>query len=467
MPYGAPSARSAIKVMFNSSVGIESQGMKAPVIKTATGVMLAVVILLVGCRNDSNQPSPTDSKAPDRSSTSQSDTVLKTVIQPGPNAQTEAQEAFILAEPGDVIEFAEGKFEFDGSLSIDGVADLVVRGQGMEKTVLNFANFQAGKGGTGFEIKADNFTIEDLTIEDTPGDAVKLQDCNGITMRRIRTWWTKGPDTKNGAYGLYPVLSENVLIEECVAEGASDAGIYVGQSKQVVVRNCVAEKNVAGIEIENCVGADVYENETRNNTGGILVFSLPGLTIKNGSRCRVFDNRIQENNHPNFAETGAMVATVPAGTGLMIMANDEVEVFENQFSNNQTANCLIVSFMIAQRKFDDDQYDPYSESIHVHDNSFTGGGQKPDGEHLRLFHQATGQAVPDIVYDGIVDSKKLVDGEIPTGLQLSIHDNGDANFVNLDLGSLLAGEQPEFKFDMEPYAAPLSKLDAISIPDDR
>jgi len=33
--------------------------------------------------------------------------------------------------------------------------------------------------------------------------------------------------------------------------------------------------NVAGIEIENCTDADVYENISTNNTGGVLVFDLP------------------------------------------------------------------------------------------------------------------------------------------------------------------------------------------------
>ena len=118
----------------------------------------------------------------------------------------------------------------------------------------------------------------------------------------------------------------------------------------------------AGIEIENCIGADVYDNISKNNTGGILVFSLPGLTIKNGADCRVFNNTITANNHENFAKEGAMVATVPSGTGLMIMANDRVEASGNTFDGNDGAGCLIVSFLTTQRQFDDAQYDPYPES---------------------------------------------------------------------------------------------------------
>ena len=43
--------------------------------------------------------------------------------------------------------------------------------------------------------------------------------------------------------------------------GASDAGIYVGQSSQVVVRTSRAERNVAGFELENTKGAELYDNE--------------------------------------------------------------------------------------------------------------------------------------------------------------------------------------------------------------
>lgn len=132
-----------------------------------------------------------------------------------------------------------------------------------------------------------------------------------LTIRRVRTWWSDGASEQNGAYGIYPVMCSDVLIEHCVAQFASDAGIYVGQTRRAVVRYNRAEQNVAGIEIENTVGADVYENEATNNTGGILVFSLPGLQLKNGSHTRVFKNRLHDNNHPNFAHQGTMVASVP------------------------------------------------------------------------------------------------------------------------------------------------------------
>ena len=165
-------------------------------------------------------------------------------------------------------------------------------------------------------------------------------------MRGLRTAWSGGPNPDNGAYGIYPVQTENTLIENSVAIGASDAGIYVGQSRNVVVRNNRAEFNVAGIEIENTVHADVHGNVAVNNTGGILVFNMPDLPQR-GHSTRIFDNRVVNNNTPNFGAPGSAVAGVPAGSGILVNANDLIEVFGNEVGDNQTANVLISSYFSA------------------------------------------------------------------------------------------------------------------------
>ena len=119
-------------------------------------------------------------------------------------------------------------------------------------------------------------------MQDSKGDAIKVQETDGIAFINVKAEWTGKPDEKNGAYGLYPVMCSNVLIDQCEAVGASDAGIYVGQSKDIIVKNSVAHHNVAGIEIENSLNADVFDNLAYENTGGLLVFDLPGLVQKKG-----------------------------------------------------------------------------------------------------------------------------------------------------------------------------------------
>jgi parallel beta-helix repeat protein len=418
-------------------------------------VALVAVSLLAGCA----KPAGSDAGSAN-----------VTKIDAGPEAHKQAQAALINAKPGDTIEFGAGKFAFTSTLSCD-VDDITIRGQGSDETVLSFEQQGQGTGGEGLLITSKKgFTIEDLAVEDAKGDAIKVNGCDGVTFRKVRVSWTGGPKESNGSYGLYPVLSQNVLIEDCTALDASDAGIYVGQSENIIVRRNRAEHNVAGIEIENSINADVYENVATNNTGGILVFSLPDLPKKIGHHCRVYNNQVFENNHPNFAPKGTAVAGVPAGTGVMIMANRHVEVFENTIENNQNVNLSIVSYLSTGKPFDQDPlYDPFCEAIYIHDNKFAGGGDQPNGRLGGLLKElAGGENLPDIVYDGVVNPEKAVDGKLPAELAIRIQNNGDADFMNFDLANLdienpAGSEKAKISRDLEPYDGILPKLSPVSI----
>ncbi|HWB64829.1 MAG TPA: parallel beta-helix domain-containing protein, partial [Chitinophagales bacterium] len=216
--------------------------------------------------------------------------------------EKQLQEKFIDAKDGDVIELPEGTFMLTRSLILDKAKNVTIRGKGKDKTILNFKNQK--DGAEGLRITADGAVMEDFAILDTKGDAIKVQDATNVTFRRVKTGWTTVHSTKNGSYGTYPVGCTNVLIEDCEVYGASDAGVYVGQSNNIIVRKNYVHDNVAGIEIENSHEADVYDNLSQSNTGGILVFSLPELPKKNGNKCRVFHNRIINNNTNNFAVKG-------------------------------------------------------------------------------------------------------------------------------------------------------------------
>jgi parallel beta-helix repeat protein len=343
----------------------------------------------------------------------------------------------IMAQPGDVITIPAGTHDITRGLSLN-VAGVTLRGAGMDKSILSFRN--QVQGAEGLLVSASDFTIEDLAIEDTRGDALKINEGSNIVIRRVRTEWTNGPDEENGAYGIYPVQTENVLLEESIAIGASDAGIYVGQSRNVVVRNNRAESNVAGIEIENTVGADVYGNTAINNTGGILVFNMPDLPMA-GHSTRIYRNTVAGNNTDNFGAEGTPVASVPAGSGIVINSNDRVEIFDNDIADNDTANVIISSYYSTgyQGKYDvADVYDPYPETIFIYGNRFSGGGGSPDGldlQALRLAMFGVGGSFPDILWDGYVNAEKLdAGGNLQPAYAICV-DNGDAEVLNADMGN--------------------------------
>ncbi|HUY32261.1 MAG TPA: SO2930 family diheme c-type cytochrome [Pirellulales bacterium] len=382
-------------------------------------------------------------------------------IEPGPTAQTRLQTALIEALPGDTIELAAGTFDFTATLSLD-VPNVTLRGQGRDDTVLNFAGLLPGTGGEGLSITSGGFTLEDLAVMDVPGDAVKVTGADGVTLRRVRVEWTGGAKPTNGSYGLYPVLCDNVLVEDCDVSGSSDAGIYVGQSRNIIVRRNRARQNVAGIEIENSVDADVHDNELTDNAAGILVFTLPDLVRKEGRDCRVFKNRVVANNHENFAPKGNIVAQVPAGTGIMVMAADRTEIFDNDLADNQTVNLVIVSYLATKLQFTDREFDPYPEAIFVYDNRFAGGGDKPAGELALLKVVLFRRTLPDIIYDWAQDPAKLVAGKLPDELQIRLENNGDADFARIDLASAIP-DPKKVSQDIKPFVGTLPPLPAVTL----
>jgi parallel beta-helix repeat protein len=344
-----------------------------------------------------------------------------------PDVEKQLQTLFIMAENNSVIELPEGNFKLDQSLWLDDKKNVIIRGKGMDKTILSFAGQISGAEG----IKVTNCSgirIEHLTVQDTKGDGIKTQEVDGISFVKVKAEWTKGADEKNGGYGLYPVQCKNVLIDSCVARGASDAGIYVGQSSHIIVRNSLAIENVAGIEIENSLHADVYHNEATNNTGGILVFDLPDLIQKKGGYVRVYGNNVHENNHMNFAPKGNIVGKVPLGTGVMIMATNHVEIFDNQIRNNKTVGTAVVSYYISENPIKDSVYYPYPNEVYIHDNVYERRHEKATGKgrmgKLYRFKLRFGKNVPHILYDGIVDKSKPG--------KLCIQNNKEETFANID-----------------------------------
>ncbi|MDX2001195.1 MAG: parallel beta-helix domain-containing protein [Chitinophagales bacterium] len=366
---------------------------------------------------------------------------------------------FIAVADGGIIEIPEGYYRFKGSLSLEGKKNITIRGKGKDKTVLSWKGQKDGS--EGFKItNGENILIENLTIQDTKGDGVKTQKIKGITFRNVKAEWTGEPNEKNGSYGFYPVDCDNVLVEGCESIGASDAGIYVGQSRNVVVRKCSVFHNVAGIEIENCRNAEVYDNLAEQNTGGILVFDMPGLT-QTGKEVRVFKNMVKKNNFKNFAPKGNIVGTVPPGTGIMVVATNYVEIFDNDIVGNKTLGACVASFLISGFEIKDTTFDPYPKSIYIHDNRFKRGFRLPtlQNDMGKLLALRFWFWPPDVIYDGMVDPKALdANGKVKEEYRICVRNNGDIKVANVDAKNDFKGVNTDPKqFDCSaPNVAPIA-----------
>jgi parallel beta-helix repeat protein len=392
-----------------------------------------------------------------------------TTISFGPGEESKIAEALLSLKDSTSILLTAGIYQFD-NLSIVQLKHILLKGEGHDKTILDFSG--QTQGGEGIRVTDVNgFTIEDMTIRDSKGDLIKVNKSRDVVFRNLHASW-KTADSTSGGYAIYPVLCKNVLIEKCYAEGSSDAGIYVGQSDSVIVRNCQAAKNVAGCEIENTTNAQVYDNEFYNNTAGFLMFDLPELSQK-GGHLKAFNNYIHDNNNRNFAKAGSFgtisgVGNASPGSGVIILAVSNVELYNNRIINNNSSAVAIASgFSVDEKAAEriNDHYFPISQNIKIYGNSIEMGKEfpKPAFEHhigkllVGIEQQLNAldplrknKRIPFIMYDGI-STNILNKGNGANPDSICIQQPGDNVFVNADFLNIGKPAQWKPNNNMAPF----------------
>lgn len=370
------------------------------------------------------------------------------LIKPGDSATADMVAAMVQAAPGDLIQFDCGFFDLTQSFQLVNTEDVRVKGCGKDLTVLSFRNANVAQGIVA--VNVHGVTIEDLTVVDSGGNGVEFRGVDHGTVRRVRAMWSSGggraspdpitaanyqennarrlnvpctdPPTRNpdspengvlgdttspdyamnpntGRYGIYPVLSRNILIEESEAVGASDAGIYVGQSNIAIIRNSRTLYNPFGFEIENVRSGEYEGNLAECNTGGFLVYDLDGLT-QYGDRTRMHHNVVRMNNAYNVAEHPGLVREVPPGTGFITLGYDRIDIFDNQFVDNNFVAVLHISYALfpPADQPGDKRMDGYSEGVHIFRNKFVNNGdQGPVPSTTDLQNQDILRAFPAVI----------------------------------------------------------------------
>ncbi len=372
-----------------------------------------------------------------------------TTLEFAPGDETKIIEAFLSMKDSSEIHLKSGLYKFD-NLSLAQLKHIQIRGDGPDKTILDFSS--QTQGGEGIRVTDTKFfTIRDMTIRDSKGDLLKISKSDQVAILNLHATW-KNADSTSGGYAIYPVMCHQVLIDSCYAEGSSDAGIYVGQTDSAVVRNCKAYRNVAGCEIENTSHARVYDNEFYGNTAGFLVFDLPGLS-KKGGFVKAFHNNIHDNNFKNFAKAGSFgtywgVGNAAPGSGVIVLSASNIEIYENQINNNNSSAITLASGLSVDDKALEkvnENYFPISSNISIHDNTLTMGNSFPEpayahhiGKLLVAIEQKLNtdtsrknKRIPLIMYDGI--STSLISHSTKVNPDsICIRQTGDNIFVNAD-----------------------------------
>ena len=379
-----------------------------------------------------------------------------TQLEFSPGQEDEIRLALINIKDSTDIYLREGTYRFEKLSIIGKLSNISLSGAGPDKTIIDFSGQKSG--GEGLRIdNIDGLSIKDIQLKESKGDLLKVKDCKNVDFVNVHTLWESEANSENGGYGIYPVLCENVLIDGCYAKGASDAGIYVGQTTKAIVRNCKAELNVAGIEIENTQQAEVYDNISTNNTGGLLVFDLPGLSQAGGD-VKVYNNKVFDNNYRNWAPTANSatgVGNVPPGTGIMILCTSDVEVYDNEVSNNNTMPVGILSFLTVDPEImnNDPTFDPIPKNIYIHDNDIIKESEFP--EHVKDHElsmvlvsldqglkESGAPGLPSILFDGI----SVEEGSNPNNICIK----DTEGFLNMDVANQFASPSYDVSsFDCE------------------
>lgn len=277
------------------------------------------------------------------------------------------QAAVNRAKPGDIIEVASGVYKESVVINNERIT---LRGRpGDTYPILDGEN----KRNDGVISSGSGFKIQNFRIQNYKGNGVMTQGANDVVIRDIEVRYT-------GIYGIYPTRGRNILVERTVTWGIADAGIYIGMCENVDVRFNEVFASVAGIEGENSTNVLIERNSVHDNSGGILVFNLPGLPVKHGENTIIRNNTIVANNLKNFGPEGSIVATVPPGSGIILLAADKVTIENNVISDNQSGGIIIADHeYIKDVAALDPQVEPNSDYNRILKNEFKNNGSRQKG----------------------------------------------------------------------------------------
>lgn len=331
------------------------------------------------------------------------------------------QAAVDRAQPGDTIEVAYGTYH--ERVVID-LSDITLRG------IPNAAGEYPILDGQGTLSEAviasgNNFTVSHLHVRDYTDNGILVEGVNNVHFHDLLA-------ERTGAYGIYPVQSTHVLVERIEVTGADDAGVYAGQCEDVVVRDSIAYGNVIGIELENTLGGEIYNNHTYGNTTGIFVVMLPQLTSKVSRDTLVYNNISEDNNLENFGRSGTTVSLLPPGVGILLLGTDHSEAYGNTVQGNKTTGISVFS-LTSTGQFDVNELDigPLPEGNWVHDNTYSNNGYDPD-----QFIKDLGIPAGDILWDGTGANNRFNE-TAATSFPPLLPGNGWPAFVRHAYGNIL------------------------------
>ena len=283
----------------------------------------------------------------------------------------------------------------------------------------------------------NNIVIEGFIITKYKGNGIMGQAGNNFEIRNNII-------VDTGVYGIFPQLGQNGIVELNVISGIEDAAIYIGMSDNIHVAYNEVFDSVAGIEIENSRHSIVEGNYVYNNTGGILAFITPGLPIKTTYDVLIRNNWISGNNTKNFGAPGSTVGGIPAGTGIMVMAADDVVIENNIITNHKTIGIMVLDHNTAAELTNvtvDPESDPNSDGLKVLDNLMYNNGYDTIDEIKAIMLTELKTGNPDIFMVGPSKDSCIINRH--RYVTFGMDDLAECSFTNTDtIGNYLLPPVP-------------------------
>jgi parallel beta-helix repeat protein len=229
--------------------------------------------------------------------------------------------------------------------------------------------------------------ISGITIRNFANNGLFTENVDGFAFVDVES-------VGNPNYGIFPTLSRNGIITHSKASGADDSGIWVETSENVRVTHNLVEGNVNGFEISNSRNITLAHNVARGNSVGLASLFLPDIfdERQEATGYVVRDNLFVDNNKPNTARPGSILATVPSGTGILHVGADESRFERNRIEGHDFTGIAITDYcvVVAGTPFDcmldpavTPEFIALSQAVNnqVLDNIVTGNGLNPDPNH--------------------------------------------------------------------------------------
>ncbi|MDP6877924.1 MAG: hypothetical protein QGI18_04950, partial [Candidatus Marinimicrobia bacterium] len=153
-------------------------------------------------------------------------------------AATFSEDEFIInltEDPNEkTFSFGPGTYSFTNTIPLADIDNFTIKGAGINETYFDFSNSTSTTGEGIAALDCSNLLFCGFTVQNTNGgNGITARNITGLRFDAVGVVW---PETSsdNGAYGIYPVESDDVIIENCYTQGGVDAGIYSGQNQRVI-----------------------------------------------------------------------------------------------------------------------------------------------------------------------------------------------------------------------------------------